>query len=364
MKRKLLTLIILCVTLLFCIVGLTACGDPGKSAYEIWLDNGYTGTEEDFLNWQKGEKGDKGEHGDPDEDPQGLDFNLLQNGTYAVTVGKAKYLESIVIPSTYNGKAVISIGRYAFEDCTSLTSISIPKSVTSIGESAFYGCNNLTKINYFGTIDNWCEIIFVDFHANPIAATYNYGGKGKLYINDELVTEANITAATKINSYAFAGFVSLTNISIPNSITSIGSGAFECCNNLQYKEYENAYYLGNKENHYLVLHHVSSTPNSIAINDNTKVIYSSALVYGNLNSLIIPNSIKSVGRGIFFTLSFSLNNVYYKGTSVDWSEINGIDMVDVSSVTLYYYSETKPIDSGNYWHFDTDGITPTIWAIS
>ena len=29
-------------------------GEDGKSAYQIWLDNGNTGTEEDFLNWLKG----------------------------------------------------------------------------------------------------------------------------------------------------------------------------------------------------------------------------------------------------------------------------------------------------------------------
>ena len=39
-------------------------GEDGKSAYQIWLDNGHEGTEEDFLNWLKGEKGDKGDKGD------------------------------------------------------------------------------------------------------------------------------------------------------------------------------------------------------------------------------------------------------------------------------------------------------------
>lgn len=33
-------------------------GDPGKSAYEIWLELGHTGTEEDFIASLKGEKGD------------------------------------------------------------------------------------------------------------------------------------------------------------------------------------------------------------------------------------------------------------------------------------------------------------------
>lgn len=36
---------------------------PGMSAYDIWLSQGNTGTEQDFLNSLKGEKGDKGDPG-------------------------------------------------------------------------------------------------------------------------------------------------------------------------------------------------------------------------------------------------------------------------------------------------------------
>lgn len=38
-------------------------GADGKSAYQIWLDAGNQGTEEDFISYLKGDKGDKGEQG-------------------------------------------------------------------------------------------------------------------------------------------------------------------------------------------------------------------------------------------------------------------------------------------------------------
>ncbi len=38
-------------------------GSNGKSAYEIWLENGNTGTETDFLNWLKGKDGTNGSNG-------------------------------------------------------------------------------------------------------------------------------------------------------------------------------------------------------------------------------------------------------------------------------------------------------------
>lgn len=35
-------------------------GETGKSAYDIWLENGHTGSEDDFLAWLQGEDGDNG----------------------------------------------------------------------------------------------------------------------------------------------------------------------------------------------------------------------------------------------------------------------------------------------------------------
>ena len=51
-----------------------ARGEPGKSAYQIWLDNGNKGTIEDFLNslrgrdgkqGRPGRQGERGERGEP-----------------------------------------------------------------------------------------------------------------------------------------------------------------------------------------------------------------------------------------------------------------------------------------------------------
>ncbi len=131
-------------------------------------------------------------------------------------------LTSVTIPNS-----VTSIGSSAFYNCDSLTSITIPNSVTSIGGYAFSGCSKLTSVSYTGTIDQWAQIEFVDSTANPI-----YYAK-KLYINGGLVTQANITTATKINSSAFYNCNSLTTITIPNSVTSIGGHAFFGCSSLK-----------------------------------------------------------------------------------------------------------------------------------
>ena len=45
-------------------------GQDGKSAYDIWKENGHSGTEEEFLEWLKGDAGSQGIQGEKGEDGQ------------------------------------------------------------------------------------------------------------------------------------------------------------------------------------------------------------------------------------------------------------------------------------------------------
>lgn len=64
--KKILIALALSACMAFSIIGFTACeGTPGKSAYDIWIEQGNTGTEQDFLNSLKGSKGDPGDDGAP-----------------------------------------------------------------------------------------------------------------------------------------------------------------------------------------------------------------------------------------------------------------------------------------------------------
>lgn len=68
MKKFVKALAILGLTAVMC-VPLAACGEAGKSAYDIAVEHGFVGTEEEWLESLRGPQGEKGEQGE--QGPQG-----------------------------------------------------------------------------------------------------------------------------------------------------------------------------------------------------------------------------------------------------------------------------------------------------
>ena len=130
--------------------------------------------------------------------------SVTYRGSYYDSYNK-EYSGSVVIPETvnYHGKiySVTSIGQFAFYGCSSLTSITIPNSITSIGYEAFRGCSSLPVIDNIRYADTYLvEAV------NKTLSTYT------------------IKEGTKWIKYqAFYNCSSLTSVTIPNSVTSIGS---------------------------------------------------------------------------------------------------------------------------------------------
>ena len=128
-------------------------------------------------------------------------------------------LTSVTIPSS-----VTSIGSYAFYGCSGLTSITIPNSVTSIGGDAFFGCDGLKKV-IVNDIAAWCSITFGGYYNNPLSYANHLYSDEDTEITDLIIPNS----VTSIGNYAFINCRGLTSVTIPNSVTSIGNGAFFGC---------------------------------------------------------------------------------------------------------------------------------------
>ncbi len=147
-----------------------------------WIGTTDTGVKAQGAQGEQGVQGSQGETGADfwESNPQGLDFYPLDDGTYGVSVGNAKYLSSITIPSTFRNANVTRIVENGFSNLRNLTTISIPNTITSIEEYAFYNSENLNSI----IIDDE-EIAVYSFNGTANIENINVGENA--FINTDLM---------------------------------------------------------------------------------------------------------------------------------------------------------------------------------
>ena len=127
-------------------------------------------------------------------------------------------LTSVTIPNS-----VSSIENYAFYDCSSLTSVTIPNSVSSIGCAAFSNCSGLTSI----------DVALENTHYSSIdGVLYNYAQDILIQCPGAKTSVTIPNSVTSIGESAFSGCSGLTSVTIPNNVTSIAWSAFSNCSGL------------------------------------------------------------------------------------------------------------------------------------
>lgn len=162
----------------------------------------------------------------------GKDVTTIGNGAFT----SCKGLTEVVIP-----EGVTTIGEEVFWWCSNLASITIPSTVTSIGQYAFEECSSLTKVN-ISDIAAWCRLNLNEAWNNPLLYAHH------LYLNGQEVTDLVIPeGVTSIGAGTFKRCDGLVSISIPSSVTAIGERAFYESNNVIsiYSYIENPFVISN-----------------------------------------------------------------------------------------------------------------------
>lgn len=173
----------------------------------------------------------------------GLASVAIPNSVASIEEGAFQYCSSLPSVSIPNG--VTSIGEYAFACCSSLTSVTIPSSVTSVGGWTFSGCSGLTSIKVdegnttYDSRDNCDAIIKTETNElvtgckNTVIPNSVTSVGGGAFDGCSGLTSITIpNSVTSIGWTAFRGCTSLTSITIPNSVASIGGSAFNNCSSL------------------------------------------------------------------------------------------------------------------------------------
>ena len=205
-------------------------------------------------------------------------------------------LTSVTIPNR-----VSSIENYAFYDCSSLTSVTIPNSVSSIGCAAFSNCSGLTSI----------DVALENTHYSSIdGVLYNYAQDILIQCPGAKTSVTIPNSVTSIGESAFSGCSGLTSVTIPNNVTSIAWSAFSNCSGLTSIDVasENTHYssidgvLYNYAQDILI--QCPGAKTSVTIPNSVTSIGGGAF-YGcsGLISVTIGNNVTSIGDDAFYECS-------------------------------------------------------------
>ena len=242
---------------------------------------------------------------------------------------------SVTIPDT-----VKMINYYTFKNCSSIIKLNLGNGINTIGKLAFGGCNSLET----------------------------------LVLPDSL---------TSIGEYAFADCNSLETVSIGSGLDNFNLNVFSSCvsmRNINVSE-ENAGYssidgvLFDKDQMILMYYPVGRTDKEYIIPNGTIVIYPQAFSIGgarsstNLESIVCPNSLKTIGGSAFSNLKSlktirlgkniktiendafygcdNLTDVYYDGNEDEWKKISiGSYNDPLTNATIHFnYKAFEPLEN-------------------
>ncbi len=140
-------------------------------------------------------------------------------------------LEEAALPNT-----ISAIWDYSFYGCASLKEVVIPSSVTTIRQRAFVGCNSITELIVPGTVKTLETATFANC-ANLKKVTVEEGvtntGYSYMFAGCTSLEDVSLpNTMTEMGSYTFGGCTSLKEIKLPKGITELGAGTFYECSSL------------------------------------------------------------------------------------------------------------------------------------
>lgn len=144
-------------------------------------------------------------------------------------------LASAKLPANAN-----SIGGYAFNGCSSLESVVIPEGITSIPDRCFFNCSSLKELTIPSTVTSMAsgssyQGSYAPFYGCNALTTLTWNAV-KCSNRGEMPT-ANIETVTVGEQVTllpndFVKNSKITQVTLPENVTKIGTNAFNGCSNL------------------------------------------------------------------------------------------------------------------------------------
>lgn len=248
--------------------------------------------------------------------------------TFGVNIESNVYVDGKGV-ITFDGE-VTKIGTVSFDSCYNLKSITIPSSITTIENTVFACCPNLAEFKGKYASDGGRCLI----KDNAIIAYANASGT-------EYTIPDNVTT---VWNGAFVLCPNLSNITIPETVTTIQPMAFLCPNlktiNGKYATEDGRFYIIDGSIKIFAPYELTECviPNSVTI------IEHNVFRFANFTSVTIPDSVTAIESDAFAGL-YDLTKIYCKATTPPtavfnysvWNTFNSDATIYVPIETIYEY---------------------------
>ncbi|MBQ8375250.1 MAG: leucine-rich repeat domain-containing protein [Clostridia bacterium] len=231
-----------------------------------------------------------------------------------------KGLTSVEIPFD------VQWGNYTFFGCEDLKSVRLEEGLTEIPIGTFGQCSKLAELNFPSTLEKIGKIAFYESA-----------------IGGEIIFPM---ALTEIGEQAFGGCENLKSVSFQDKLASIGAFAFQGCDGLK----------------------GMIIPESVT--DLGNMGFSESIEWVVFSFFAEDFSYQEIFKNLY-----SLEHIYIRDTqeTIAATREENLDFnlfcktetltTDGKSITkiVYAYCEEPPTEEGDFWHYDTDGVTPIPW---
>ena len=277
-------------------------------------------------------------------DVGGISYEITSPNTVKVIESSIGYTGDVVIPDTvqYSSTqyAVTGIAEEAFASSSGLTSVDVPATVTNIEQWAFANSPDLAEINVSPTNSNYSSINGVLFSKlQDVLLAFPAGSIMTNYVIPNTVET--------IGNGAFASCGLLLSIDIPLTVSLIDSFAFSDCYLLTTVSLPDSLPLSIKD--YAFANCMGLT--SISLPDTSPTTIGNYAFYDceNLASLIIPKSVLSIGDFAFLGC-ISISDFTVDANNPNYTSSGGV-LLNKSKDTLIMYPPAK--NATSYQLIDT-----------
>jgi major membrane immunogen (membrane-anchored lipoprotein) len=224
----------------------------------------------------------------------------------AETFKKCQKLLKVTLPND----DVLSAGGI-FQECTALESIVIPANVTSIGDDCFSGCTSLKTVTFndasaLASLGSSCFnncVALTDMPTFGIGLRLSGDGESCFAGCTSLksLDFSRCPNITKIGAHFAEGDTALANISLPSTVTEIGTNAFSKTGLTSFHIGANMTFLGNPFTGCKKLATVTSDNANYQVANNLVTFQSSTrndlvMAFGDYTSVVVPAGIKNLAQ--------------------------------------------------------------------